>query len=104
MPAKLVMLYPHPTDPERFEADYHGRHMPLMRQLVGPDRPLPTGRVQQGRTPAPFYRMAEVPFASEAELLEFVRSDAARRGHASSTAVSTGGPPLALLVVEDERD
>ena len=43
MTAKLLVLYPKAADPDAFEKRYHGQHMPLMRELVGPDVPLPIG-------------------------------------------------------------
>ena len=60
-PAMKIWLYPKPLDPEAFEARYHGQHMPLMRELVGPDRPLPTFRILGGtRSETPFYQIAEI--------------------------------------------
>lgn len=32
---KLLVLYPHPTDPAAFEAHYEGTHIPLAAKLPG---------------------------------------------------------------------
>lgn len=103
MPAKLVVLYPKPTDVEEFERRYHGKHLPLMRRLLGPDVPLPTYRVQRPAAGEPaYYRVAEIHFADLERLYAFVGSGGGE-GRASALEVSTGGPPT-FLVCESDPD
>jgi uncharacterized protein (TIGR02118 family) len=101
---KIVVLYPQPTDPEAFEQQYVKHHLPLMRQLLGPDVPLPTFKPDHSaERPAPFYRLAEIHFRDRAQLAEFVRSGKAAIGGESSERVSTGGKPT-VLVCEERRE
>jgi uncharacterized protein (TIGR02118 family) len=99
---KLVVLYPRPIDEEIFEQVYHNQHMPLMRRLITPAERTPTYRVRLP-SDAPFYRMAEVHFASLAELEAFASSEEGKAARHSSSAVSTGGKPSILICERDSR-
>jgi uncharacterized protein (TIGR02118 family) len=99
--AKVMVLYPQPTDPAAFERQYVSAHLPLMRRLVGPDVPLPTYRtLDTEHRPAAFYRVAEIHFESLEALQEFAAREAAGEGAVSSRSVSTGGLPIVLICVE----
>lgn len=98
MAARLIVLYPHPIDPQTFEEAYLTKHIPLMRRLVGEDGRLSFMKVVSvGSGPAPFYRIAEIEFASMEGLRAFVRSDETGEGRSSSEAISTGGLPQFFL-------
>ena len=99
MTAKILVLYPQPLDPVEFERVYFSSHMPLMRELVAPHGRTPTFRVISGS--APFYRVAEVQFASLMQLQAFTTLPKNRRGRVSSEAVSTGGKPIYLVCEAD---
>jgi uncharacterized protein (TIGR02118 family) len=99
MPVKLVVLYPHPRDAQEFERQYLGKHLPLMRELLGPDVRLPT-YLTVGAPDRPFYRVAEIHFGEMERLNEFVRSGKAAIGSKSAHEVSTGGPPVTLVCEE----
>lgn len=101
MTVKLVVLYPHPLDVEQFEQDYNQHHLVLMRELVGPDVPLPTYKVISPKEgSSPYYRVAEIHFNDRARLQEFATSEKAQIGKASSEKVSTGGKPILLICDE----
>ena len=99
MPVKLVVLYPHPRDVDSFERQYVGKHLPLMRELIGPGVPLRTYRTV-GAPDRPYYRVAEIHFADMAHFQRFLQGDPTGRGRESATAVSTGGPPVFLVCDE----
>ena len=101
MRAKVMVLYPQPTDPVEFERQYVSAHLPLMRRIVGPEVPLPTYRtLPTQHRPAQFYRVAEIHFDSLEALQEFAAKERAGEGAVSSRAVSTGGPPVVLICLE----
>jgi uncharacterized protein (TIGR02118 family) len=100
MSIKVVVLYPPPIDEAAFEARYHGQHMPLMRGLIGPAERTPTFRIR-GDGAARFYRMAEIHFASLAEVSAFGSSEGGQRARRSSEGVSSGGKPLLLICERD---
>jgi uncharacterized protein (TIGR02118 family) len=98
---KVVVLYPHPADPQAFERQYLEDHLPLMRRLLGDDVPLPTFKPESSpQRPAPYYRMAEIHFRDRSQLAEFVSSGKAAIGGESSESVSTGGKPVVLVCEE----
>jgi len=104
MAIKIVVLYPHPVDPEAFDRYYIGHHLPLMRELLGPGIALPTFKtVPRGSQLGPYYRMAEIHFPSQAVFDEFVQSGRAKIGSDSAVQASTGGKPVTLVCVEQHE-
>lgn len=99
MPVKLVVLYPHPHDVDQFERRYAAKHLPLMRELIGPGVPLKTWKTL-GAADRPYYRVAEIHFTDMASFQKFLQNDPTGRGRASATAVSTGCPPIFLVCDE----
>jgi len=104
MAIKLVVLYPRPDDEAEFEREYLGKHLPLMRALVGPDVPLPTYRtIGTPSRLARYYRIAEIHFPARPSLQAFVESEGGRLGRESSLRVSSGGKPTFLVCEEQEQ-
>jgi uncharacterized protein (TIGR02118 family) len=99
---KLVVLYPHPIDPEAFEAYYLSQHVPLMYGFqVATYRTLAAPAVApEGKTP--FYRVAEIPFRDVTHFNEFMQSEQAKVAVESAMKVSTGGPPVFVLCGEPD--
>ena len=100
MVSKVVVLYPAPIDPAKFESKYHAEHMPLMHSLITPASRVPTFRVR-GPAAAPYYRMAEIHFPSLAELYAFGSSEGARVARQSAQRVA-GFEPITLVCEADE--
>ena len=102
--AKIVVLYPYPKDVEAFEQLYRNEHVPMVnpttmrgiRKFVA-TKVLGT---PDGSKP-PFYRVAELHFASVAALKEAASSPAAQQAVAHAISISSGGPPV-ILVAEEE--
>ena len=94
---KLVVLYPHPTDPEAFEAYYLSKHVPLMYGFeVTTYRTVAAPAVApDGKTP--FYRVADIPFRDVTHFNEFMQSEQARVAVEDAMKISTGGPPVFVL-------
>jgi uncharacterized protein (TIGR02118 family) len=68
---KIIVLYPHPDDEAAFEEYYLEKHLPLTRHMHGVSKmeltkfvPTPSGIQPE------YYRMAELYFASEAQMVE----------------------------------
>lgn len=100
MKVKPVVLYLPPADVEKFEQIHNAKHMPLMRELVGPGVPLPVYRTVSTERPAPYYRIAEIHFRDENHFNEFTRSGKSKIGRDSSVEVSTGGKLIYLVCRE----
>jgi len=72
---KLTVLYRHPESEAAFEKYYAETHLPMAQQMPGMSRielTLFTGAPAAAR--ASFYRMAELYFISEAQMIETMSS------------------------------
>jgi uncharacterized protein (TIGR02118 family) len=102
--AKLVVLYPYPKDVEVFERVYSQEHMPMVNAeaLEGITKFIGTKVVGTADgSPPPFYRIAELHFASLETLQNAASSAGAQNAVAHAVSISTGGMPL-FLVAEEE--
>ncbi len=98
MAIRLLVLYPHPTDKDQFEARYLSKHVPLMRgERVTTYRTIDTPEGQ-----APYYRGADIYFRDAQHFGEFMQSEKARIAVESAHSVSTGGKPLFILCGEPD--
>lgn len=100
---KILVIYPRPTDVDAFEKIYVEEHVPLaMEKIKGVTKFAATRVVgaPDGSTP-PYYRIAELYFASMESLQESAASPGTQEAVAHAFAISTGGPPI-ILVAEQE--
>jgi len=100
--AKLIVLYPRPTNIDVFEKLYQEEHNPMaMKNLVGKTKVVETKMVASLEGTPPYYRMAEIHFPS----MEALGACAATAGtqavlnHAQK--ISTGGKP-AFVIAEEQ--
>jgi uncharacterized protein (TIGR02118 family) len=102
--AKLIVLYPYPEEVEVFERVYTQEHMPMVNaeSLKGITKFIGTKIVGTADgSPPPFYRIAELHFASMEALQNAASSEGAQKAVAHAVSISTGGMPL-FLVAEEE--
>jgi uncharacterized protein (TIGR02118 family) len=96
---RLIALYATPEDPPAFDAHYHETHAPIVRRYPGLiDLRLTRADGVAGRDPA-FYLMAEMAFASRADLDAALESEA---GVESGRDLRNfAGAGVTLLVIDD---
>jgi uncharacterized protein (TIGR02118 family) len=100
--AKLIVIYPRPTDVEAFEKVYQNEHVPLaVAKLAGKTKMVATKVLGSPQGTPPFYRIAEVYFPSMEALKACATSDGGKEALAHATKISSGGPPI-FLVAEEE--
>ena len=100
--AKIVAIFPRPTDSEAFEKQYLDEHIPLAAaKLQGQTKIVMTKGVDTPQGPAPFHRLAEVHFPSMEALQACMAAPATAEVVAHAFTISTGGPPM-LFVAEEE--
>lgn len=100
--AKLIVIYPRPTDIEAFEKVYQTTHVPMaVEKLGGKTKIVATKVVTSPQGTPPFYRIAEIHFPSMAALETCAASAGAKETLAHATSISTGGKPT-FLVAEEE--
>jgi len=98
---KVTVLYGHPTSPEAFETYYKGTHLPLAGQMKGVARLELTkfGAGPDGGKPA-FYRMAELYFATQAQMDQTLGSSEGQATVADLARFATGGVTLLVGSVD----
>jgi len=100
--AKLIVIYPTPTDVEAFERVYQQDHVPMaVAKLVGKSKIVASKVLGSPQGPAPFYRIAEIHFPSMAALEACAASPGGKETIGHAATISTGGPPI-LLVAEEQ--
>jgi len=101
--AKLVVIYPVPTDIEKFERLYLEQHVPMaVAKLAGKTKIVATRVLSSAKGgSAPFHRIADIHFPSMSALQACAASEGARETLANAVSISTGGPPI-FIVAEGE--
>lgn len=99
---KIVVMYPWPRDVATFEKHYLDEHLPMARgRLTGYTKVTTTklGDALQGS--CPFYRVAEIHFASREALEACASSEGAKEAIAHANSISSGGAPV-IVIAEEE--
>tara|TARA_R110001583_G_scaffold100043_2_gene245674 strand:- start:25680 stop:25988 length:309 start_codon:yes stop_codon:yes gene_type:complete len=96
----LIVLYPQPTDVEKFKADYTA-HVKLLHQKTGIPIDVKPYTITkflpslEGNTP--YYQMFTMPFDSLEALNETMSSSGMQEVAADANRISTGGAPTILI-------
>ena len=100
--AKLVVIYPRPTDIEAFEKIYLTEHVPMaVEKLVGKIKIVATKITASPQGTPPFSRIVEVHFPSKSALEACAATPGAQETLVHAAKISTGGTPL-ILIAEEE--
>jgi uncharacterized protein (TIGR02118 family) len=100
MSAHLLVMYPTPKDPSSFDRAYREQHLPY----AGPRLLGATGVVSKrvaSRDGAPFYAISDVSFPTLDVLQACATSKSGKEALAHAASISTGGPPVVLVVTDD---
>jgi len=96
----LIVLYPQPTNVEKFEADYI-THTLLLHEKTGipaDARPYKVTKMMPTPTGLPqFYQMFSMPFNSFEELQAAMHSPGMQEVAADAQRISTGGPIVVMI-------
>jgi uncharacterized protein (TIGR02118 family) len=96
---RLIALYSQPEDPAAFDAHYRDVHAPIVRRYPNLLSVQLTKADGVGGRPAAFYLMAEMSFASRADLDEALASDPGRESGRDLRNFAQAG--VTLFVVDD---
>lgn len=99
----LIVLYPQPTDVEKFEADYND-HIVLLHEKTGIPQDVKPYTVTRflpgpGGNP-PFFQMFTMPFDSQEALNAALSSAGMQEVAADANRISSGGAPTVLIGVQ----
>ena len=99
--AKIVVLYPRPTDVEAFERVYQEEHGPLAREgLAFAKKLVLTKSVGAPAGEPEFHRMAEIYYDSLEALQQSLATPSTQEVARHAVSISTGGPPTFLICEE----
>jgi uncharacterized protein (TIGR02118 family) len=99
--AKLVVLYPQPTDPAQFDKAYAEEHVPLCQDKLKGMKLAVTHIKGSAGGESPYYLMAEVWAPSIEALQGFLSTPDGKEVGGHAFRISTGGPPTILFTEED---
>ena len=104
--ARIIGLYPQPTDADTFEQRYRDEHIPLAREFAKATGASQTVLSKLADTPQgkqPFLRMAEICYPTADAMMAALTHPAATRLTQNAQELSTGGPLVVLLCVDSEE-
>lgn len=100
--AKLVVIYPYPTDVNAFEKVLVEEHVPMaVAKLAGKTKIVATRVRASPQGKAPFYRIAEIHFPSMQALEACAATQDAKDTLSHASAISSGGAPIVLIAEEE---
>lgn len=103
--AKLIVIYPRPTDIEAFDKRYREEHVPMaVEKLTGKTKIVATKVIGSPQGLPPFHVMAEVYFPSLKALEKCADSERGKETIAHAVSISTGGSPIILVAEEQVLD
>lgn len=101
MSAHLLVMYPTPRDTRAFDRAYREQHLPYAGpRLVGATGVV-SKRVRSAGEPAAFYAISDVSFPSLEALQACASSQGGKEALAHAASVSTGGPPVIMILTDD---
>lgn len=107
MSAKLVVIYPNPSNAEEFERAYTEDHAAMVNDehFPGIKRFVQTKVLGTADgSPPPYSRIAELYFDSLEDLQAAATSEGAAKAVAHANQISTGGPPTVLVCQHSSTD
>jgi uncharacterized protein (TIGR02118 family) len=100
--AKIMVMYPRPTDTAAFERAYEDEHVPMvLKNFAGLTKFVQTSVTGPVQGTPPFYRLAELFFPSLEVLQAAAASAGGQQTVAHGMAISTGGP-MVIMIAEEQ--
>jgi uncharacterized protein (TIGR02118 family) len=100
--AKIMVMYPRPTDTAAFDRAYQDEHVPMvLKNFAGLTKFVQTSVTGTVQGTPPFYRLAELYFPSMEVLQAAAASASGQQTLAHGIAISTGGP-MVILTAEEQ--
>lgn len=100
MNAHLYIMYPTPKDPAAFERAYREEHLPYAGPRLKGATGVVSKRVASATGNAPYRVISDVTFPSLQALQECAESEGGKEALAHAASISTGGPPVVMIVTD----
>jgi uncharacterized protein (TIGR02118 family) len=105
MTAHLLVMYPPPRDAKTFDRAYKEEHLPYAGPRLEGATGVVSKRVAASRgAPGSYYAVSDVSFPTLGALQECAGSVRGKEALAHAASISTGGPPVVLVVTDDLAD
>jgi uncharacterized protein (TIGR02118 family) len=102
MTAHLLVMYPAPKDAKTFDRAYREEHLPYAGPRLRGATGVTSKRVSSAGGPAaPYYAISDISFPSLEALQSCASSKGAQEALAHAASISTGGPPVVVIVTDD---
>src|SRR5262245_54073161 len=102
MTAHLLIMYPAPKDSKAFERAYREEHLPYAGPRLRGSTSVVSKRVAaRPGDGAPFHVISDVTFPTLEALQACAVSQGGKEALAHAASISTGGPPVVLVVTDD---
>src|SRR4051812_5533232 len=99
MSAHLLIIYPTPKDPTKFDRAYREEHLPYAGpKLVGATGVTTKRVVGPAFAPPPYHLMSDVSFPSLDALKTCAASESGKEALAHAASISSGGAPMLMVV------
>lgn len=98
---KMLVLYGHPDDPEKFRSRYETIHLPLVNQVPGLQAAKYSLDVRGVGADSPYFAAAELCFEDAAAMRAALRSP---EGQAMAADFQQSAPPGTLLLQYSVED
>jgi uncharacterized protein (TIGR02118 family) len=97
-----MAIYPRPKDIDAFERLYQQEHVPMaVKNFEGKTKLVATKILASPQGTPPFYRIAEIHFASREVMDASLASSGTKETLAHAVRISSGGQPIFLIAEEE---
>lgn len=101
MPAKIIVLFGMPQDPQHFDELYWKEHVPMAKKMPGLRRyTVHKVAAPPGRDP-PFYQIVEMEFENMEALKKATKSPESQESTRHASKIATGG--ITFLFVDSKE-
>lgn len=101
--AKIVVLYPKPTDVDAFERAFLEEHVPLAQAKISGVTKYVLTVIRDGMGgDATYHRISEIHFPSMEALQASAATAGTQEAAAHAVSISSGGPPVFLIAGDAE--
>jgi uncharacterized protein (TIGR02118 family) len=102
MTAHLLVMYPTPKDPKRFERAYREEHLPYAApRLKGATGVVSKRVISTPGGSSPYHAISDVTFPSIEALQACASSEGGHEALVHAASISTGGAPVIMVVTDD---
>jgi uncharacterized protein (TIGR02118 family) len=91
MPAKIIVLFGKPADPQQFDKEYWENHIPLAKQMPGLKKYTVHKVVSAPRGEPAYYQVVELEFDNMDSLKNAIASQAGKDSGRHGVKIATGG-------------